>query len=147
VISPALQRPPLVLVVDDQESLRTLIRMNLELEGIDVVEARDGAEGLVLVEQCRPDLVTLDQVMPRMDGLTAAAALRADPRTANLPIVMVTTSTAPAHLSRARSLGVDAYVSKPFEPDELVSTIRELLSLRCAHRGPSAEGAADTLNR
>ena len=117
-----------MLVVDDQESLRSLIRMNLELEGIEVVEATDGHDGLEAVQRCRPDLVTLDLVMPRMDGLTAAAALRADPDTADLPIVMVTTSTLPAHLSRARSIGVDAYLTKPFDPDDLVHTVQGLLS-------------------
>ncbi len=125
VTSPARPR---VLVVDDQESLRSLIRMNLELEGIEVVEATDGHDGLEAVQRCRPDLVTLDLVMPRMDGLTAAAALRADPDTADLPIVMVTTSTLPAHLSRARSIGVDAYLTKPFDPDDLVHTVQGLLS-------------------
>ena len=117
-----------MLVVDDQESLRSLIRMNLELEGIEVVEATDGHDGLEAVQRCRPDLVTLDLVMPRMDGLTAAAALRADPDTADVPIVMVTTSTLPAHLSRARSIGVDAYLTKPFDPDDLVHTVLGLLS-------------------
>lgn len=117
-----------MLVVDDQESLRTLIRMNLELEDIDVVEAVDGRDGLDLAERLQPDLVTLDLVMPRMDGLTAAAALRAGPRTAHLPLVMVTTSTAPAHLGRARSIGVDAYLTKPFDPDELVHVVCGLLS-------------------
>ncbi len=119
---------PRVLVVDDQESLRSLIRMNLELEGIEVVEAVDGHDGLEAVQRHRPDLVTLDLVMPRMDGLAAAAALRADPETAGLPIVMVTTSTTPSHLSRARSIGVDAYLTKPFDPDDLVRTVQGLLS-------------------
>lgn len=114
--------------MDDQESLRSLIRMNLELEGIDVVEATDGRHGLDVVAACDPDLVTLDMVMPRMDGLTAAAALRADPRTEHLPLVMVTTSTAPAHRVRARSIGIDAYLTKPFDPDELVRVVQELLS-------------------
>jgi CheY-like chemotaxis protein len=120
-------RRPLVLVVDDQKSLRSLIRMNLELEDIDVVEAVDGRHALEMVEQCLPDLVTLDLVMPRMDGLAAAAALRADPLTQTLPLVMVTTSTAPSHLTRARALGVDAYLTKPFDPDELVRLVQGLL--------------------
>ncbi len=122
--------PPRVLVVDDQESLRSLIRMNLELEGIEVEEATDGRAGLDAVQRSRPDLVTLDLVMPRMDGLATAAALRADPLTADLPIVMVTTSTTPSHLSRARSIGVDAYLTKPFDPDDLVRTVQGLLSRR-----------------
>ncbi len=133
-------RRPLVLVVDDQKSLRSLIRMNLELEGIDVVEATDGRHGLEMVEQCHPDLVTLDLVMPRRDGLAAAAALRADPLTVGLPLVMVTTSTSPSHLTRARALGVDAYLTKPFDPDELVRVVQGLL-LRARDREQSG-GAA-----
>ncbi len=117
-----------MLVVDDQESLRSLIRMNLELEGIDVVEAVDGQDGLDMAARCAPDLVTLDLVMPKMDGLAAAAALRADPLTEHLPIVMVTTSTSPVHLGRAHSIGVDAYLTKPFDPDELVRVVNGLLS-------------------
>jgi len=124
-------RRPLVLVVDDQKSLRSLIRMNLELEGIDVVEATDGRHGLEMAAQCHPDLVTLDLVMPRMDGLAAAAALRADPLTVGLPLVMVTTSTSPSHLTRARALGVDAYLTKPFDPDELVRVVQGLLLRAC----------------
>ena len=128
-----------MLVVDDQESLRSLIRMNLELEDIDVVEAIDGRHGVELAEQYDPDLVTLDLVMPRMDGLAAAAALRSDPRTQHAPLVMVTTSTSPAHLARARSIGVDAYLTKPFDPDELVRVVRELLE---AGRGRDESGGA-----
>jgi DNA-binding response OmpR family regulator len=128
-----------VLVVDDQESLRSLIRVNLELEDIDVVEAIDGRHGVELAEQYDPDLVTLDLVMPRMDGLAAAAALRSDPRTQHAPLVMVTTSTSPAHLARARSIGVDAYLTKPFDPDELVRVVRELLE---AGRGRDESGGA-----
>ena len=128
-----------MLVVDDQESLRSLIRMNLELDDIDVVEAIDGRHGVELAEQYDPDLVTLDLVMPRMDGLAAAAALRSDPRTQHAPLVMVTTSTSPAHLARARSIGVDAYLTKPFDPDELVRVVRELLE---AGRGRDESGGA-----
>jgi CheY-like chemotaxis protein len=111
--------------------------MNLELEDIDVVEAIDGRHGVELAEQYDPDLVTLDLVMPRMDGLAAAAALRSDPRTQHAPLVMVTTSTSPAHLARARSIGVDAYLTKPFDPDELVRVVRELLE---AGRGRDESG-------
>jgi CheY-like chemotaxis protein len=127
-------------VVDDQRSLRSLIRMNLELEDIDVVEATDGRHGLELAQQHVPDLVTLDLVMPRMDGLAAAAALRSDPRTQHAPLVMVTTSTSPAHLARARSIGVDAYLTKPFDPDELVRVVRELLAT--GHGRDESGGAA-----
>ena len=115
------------MVVDDTESIRRLIRVNLEIEGYEVVEAVDGQECLDLVGEARPDLVTIDVVMPRLDGFAAAASLRADPRTASLPIVMVTTQAQPADRRRAEEIGVDAYVTKPFEPALLIATIGDLL--------------------
>ena len=116
------------MVVDDTDSIRRLIRLNLEMEGYEVVEAVDGQDCLDRVRQVAPDLVTLDVVMPRLDGFAAAATLRSDPRTAALPIVMVTTAAQPADHRRAEEIGVDAYVTKPFEPADLIATIREVLS-------------------
>ncbi|MFI6346732.1 response regulator [Streptomyces sp. NPDC050560] len=105
--------------------IRQLIRVNLELEGFEVVTAADGAECLDMVHQVRPDLVTLDVVMPRLDGLRTAARLRADPRTSALPLVIV--SACSPHQSEVR---VDAFLAKPFEPAELVRTVRQLLERR-----------------
>ncbi|MBA2455840.1 MAG: response regulator [Nocardioidaceae bacterium] len=122
--------PERILVVDDTESIRRLIRLNLELEGFEVFEAFDGQDCLERVATDRPDLVTLDLVMPRLDGFATAAALRADPRTARMPIVVVTTQGQPAYRRRADSLGIDAYVTKPFHPATLVTTVREVLSRR-----------------
>ena len=122
--------PERILVVDDTESIRRLIRLNLELEGFEVFEAFDGQDCLERVATDRPDLVTLDLVMPRLDGFATAAALRADPRTARLPIVVVTTQGQPAYRRRADWLGIDAYVTKPFHPATLVTTVREVLSRR-----------------
>jgi len=118
------------MVVDDTESIRRLIRLNLEMEGYEVVEAVDGQDCVERVHEAAPDLVTIDVVMPRLDGFAAAAALRSDPRTAALPIVMVTTQAQPADRRRAEALGVDAYVTKPFEPATLVDTVRDVLSRR-----------------
>ena len=116
----------LILVVDDQESLRQLIRVNLELEGYAVVEAADGLECLDQARRLHPDAITLDIVMPRMDGLAVAAELNADPDLASIPIIVVTTSGHPADMVRARSVGVDAYLTKPYDPDELVNAVRTL---------------------
>jgi CheY-like chemotaxis protein len=117
-----------IMVVDDTESIRRLIRVNLEIEGYEVVEAADGQECLDMVDEARPDLITLDVVMPRLDGFAAATALRAERRTASLPIVMVTTQAQPADRRRADEIGVDAYITKPFEPAVLVTTIRDVLA-------------------
>lgn len=93
-----------VLVVDDSEVIRQLIRVNLELEGFEVVTAADGAECLEVVRRVRPDVVTLDVMMPRLDGLRTAARLRAEEQTARLPIAIVSACT-PADLDRGSRSG------------------------------------------
>ncbi|MGQ4328246.1 response regulator [Streptomyces hayashii] len=115
-----------VLVVDDNKVIRQLIRVNLELEGIEVVTASDGAECLDVVHQVRPDLVTLDVVMPRLDGLGTAARLRADPRTRDLPLVVISACTQ-YEVEAGLEVGVDAFLPKPFDPAELVSVVRALV--------------------
>jgi CheY-like chemotaxis protein len=122
--------PPLVLVVDDTANVRELIRVNLALEGFDVRVAADGQEALDLVAELEPDLVTMDVVMPRVDGLTAATRLKTDPRTSAIPIVMVTARAQTADRDKGHRAGVDAYLTKPFEPSELVATVRNLLDTR-----------------
>ncbi|MFJ5923402.1 response regulator [Kitasatospora sp. NPDC092948] len=125
-----------VLVVDDSEAIRRLIRVNLELEGFEVVTAADGAECLEVVRRVAPDVVTLDVVMPRLDGLRTAARLRAARETAHLPIAIVSACT-PADLERGESVGVDGYLAKPFDPADLIELV---LRLRAMDR-PAAPGA------
>lgn len=115
-----------VLVVDDNKVIRQLIRVNLELEGFEVVTAADGAECLDVVQQVCPDVVTLDVVMPRLDGLRTAARLRSEPRTRDLPLVIVSACT-PYEVENGLDVGVDAFLAKPFEPAELVQTVRQLM--------------------
>ncbi|MET9496762.1 response regulator [Streptomyces sp. NPDC006552] len=114
-----------VLVVDDNKVIRQLIRVNLELEGFEVVTAADGAECLDVVHQVRPDVVTLDVVMPRLDGMRTAAYLREDARTSGLPIVVVSASSQ-YEVESGLEAGVDAFLAKPFEPNELVGVVRKL---------------------
>ncbi|MCQ6552800.1 response regulator [Streptomyces sp. C10-9-1] len=118
--------PRRVLVVDDNRVIRQLIRVNLELEGFEVVTAADGAECLEVVHRVRPDAVTLDVVMPRLDGLRTAARLRADPRTARLPLAIISACT-PYEVESGLAAGVDAFLAKPFEPAELVRVVRRLV--------------------
>ncbi|MFD8588822.1 response regulator [Streptomyces sp. NPDC059637] len=131
--------PGRVLVVDDSPVIRHLIRVNLELEGFEVVTACDGAECLELVHRVLPDAVTLDVVMPRLDGLRTAARLRADPRTRNLPIALVSASSHPA-AELGGEAGVDVFLPKPFEPGELVRTVRRLVRDGRAARGTTITG-------
>jgi CheY-like chemotaxis protein len=115
-----------VLVVDDNKVIRQLIRVNLELEGLEVVTAADGAECLDVVHQVRPDVVTLDVVMPRLDGLRTAARLRADPRTHHLPLAIISACTQ-YEVDTGLDVGVDAFLAKPFEPSELVRLVKQLI--------------------
>lgn len=110
-----------VLVVDDSRVIRQLIRVNLELDGFEVVTAADGVECLEAVARTRPDLVTLDVVMPRMDGPRTVERLRSGPRTRHIPLVLVSGD------STGSQADVDAALTKPFDPVELVRTVRRLL--------------------
>ncbi|MFG2527712.1 response regulator [Streptomyces sp. NPDC048516] len=118
-----------ILVVDDNKVIRQLIRVNLELEGFEVVTAADGAECLDVVHHVRPDVVTLDVVMPRLNGLHTAARLRSDPRTWDIPIAIVSACTQ-GEVDNGESVGVDAFLAKPFEPAELVRTVGMLVRER-----------------
>jgi CheY-like chemotaxis protein len=115
-----------VLVVDDSPVIRQLIEMNLQLEGFEVTVAEDGAAAVELARDLVPDLITLDVVMPRMNGLDAIIRLRADPVTARIPVVVVSARVQPGDRARAERLGADAYVTKPFEPAELVQVVSRL---------------------
>ncbi|MEU0599759.1 response regulator [Streptomyces sp. NPDC006393] len=130
-----------VLVVDDNKVIRQLIRVNLELEGLEVVTAADGAECLDVVHQVRPDVVTLDVVMPRLDGLTTAAQLRADPRTRDLPLAIVSACTQ-HEVEAGLGVGVDAFLAKPFEPSELVRLVLGLVEGRRAGVGSSGSSGS-----
>ncbi|MEU5162623.1 response regulator [Streptomyces sp. NPDC020875] len=114
-----------VLVVDDNRVIRQLIRVNLELEGFEVVTAGDGAECLEVVREVRPDVVTLDVVMPRLDGLRTAARLREDPATRHLPVAIISACTQ-YEVESGIAAGVDAFLAKPFEPADLVRLVRRL---------------------
>ncbi|MFE2474681.1 response regulator [Streptomyces sp. NPDC059389] len=115
-----------VLVVDDNKVIRHLIKVNLELEGFEVVTANDGVECLDIVRDVCPDVITLDVVMPRLDGFATAARLRADPRTRHLPLAIVSACTQ-YEVEAGIEAGVDAFLAKPFEPAELVRVVRRLI--------------------
>jgi CheY-like chemotaxis protein len=121
---------PKVLVVDDTPSIRFLIRTNMELAGIEVEEAVDGVDCLAVLRtmDVLPDAITVDVMMPRLDGVATVTAIRSDPRLRHIAVVMVTTQNHPADIQRATQAGVDAYVTKPFDPDFLILTVRDVIS-------------------
>jgi CheY-like chemotaxis protein len=118
-----------VLVCDDAGEIRALIRINLELEGYEVVEADDGDVALEILQDTTrplPDVITMDAVMPRRDGWWVVSMVRADPRLAGIPIIMVTASVQLHDRAQAERVAVDGFVAKPFEPDDLVALIGSL---------------------
>ena len=130
---------PKVLVVDDTPSIRFLIRTNMELAGIEVEEAVDGVDCLAVLRtmEVLPDAITVDVMMPRLDGVATVTTIRSDPRLRHIAVVMVTTQNHPADIQRATQAGVDAYVTKPFDPDFLILTVRDAIN-KASHRAPSA---------
>jgi len=119
--------PPVrVLVVDDDEVIRQLITLNLELEGFEVHEAVDGQDALRAVLEIDPAVITLDIMMPNLDGWDAAARLRNNPDTAHIKVVLLSARAQEADVRRGARIGVDAYLTKPFDPDDLVDTVRRL---------------------
>jgi CheY-like chemotaxis protein len=117
-----------VLVVDDDDVIRQLITVNLELEGFDVVSAVDGQDALDKVKDANVQVVTLDVMMPRLDGWETAARLRDDPETAHIKVILLSARAQEADLQRGEKIGVDAYLTKPFDPDELIDTVRRLVA-------------------
>ena len=117
-----------VLVVDDDEVIRQLIAVNLTLEGFDVVTAVDGQDCLDKVATINPDVVTLDVMMPRLDGWVTAMELRKNPQTSQVKVVLITARAQEDDRSLGRQIGVDAYLTKPFDPGEMIRVVRELAS-------------------
>jgi len=117
----------LVLVIDDEAPIRLLCRVNLEAEGMDVVEAANGPSGLELARDNVPDVVLLDVMMPGLDGWRVAEQLLEDDRTSEIPIIFLTARAEFRDRARGLDIGGVDYVTKPFNPLELAPLVRELL--------------------
>jgi CheY-like chemotaxis protein len=122
-----VQRIGLVLVVDDDEMIRQLIAANLALEGFDVVTAVDGQDCLDKVTATAPDVITLDVTMPRLDGWQTAVQLRALPASRHFKIVLITARAQDDDKAHADNAGADAYLTKPFDPANMIRVIRQLI--------------------
>ncbi len=137
---PPRERPTMgkgtILVIDDEKDLIELVRYNLEKEGFDVIAASDGKSGLEIALRHRPDVVLLDWMMPGVDGLEVCRQLRADARTARIPVLMLTAKAAEPDRVVGLEMGADDYVSKPFSPRELVARVRALLRRRAQEEAP-----------
>jgi DNA-binding response OmpR family regulator len=117
-----------VLVVDDDPVILRLLQVNFELEGIGVELAVDGEEGLQRVQADPPDLVISDIMMPKVNGLELLAALRSSPDTAALPVILLSAKAQVADVQRGLELGADDYITKPFDPLELIDRVYKVLA-------------------
>jgi two-component system phosphate regulon response regulator PhoB len=124
-----LQRPllPSILVVEDEDSLATLLQYNLEKEGYAVAVCADGEEALIRIDEKQPDLVVLDWMLPTVSGIEVCRRLRQRSETRNLPIVMLTARGEESDRIRGLDTGADDYVVKPFSMTELCARIRAVL--------------------
>jgi len=119
--------PPHVLVVDDEPHITQLLKNLLELEGIKVETASNVADAMALVEKEKPSLIITDMMMPDMDGYSFIRQLRKNPETAKIKIVVLTVLDAFEEIRKSVLLGADDYISKPFDPQELLWMVKRLL--------------------
>ena len=113
-----------VLVVEDEKDVRELLRLNLKGGGFDVLEAQNGAEGLAIAKAELPSVVILDLMMPEMNGMEVCRALRRNPATSRIPILMLTAKSTEEDKVAGLEVGADDYVTKPFSPRELLLRVR-----------------------
>ncbi|WP_405005201.1 response regulator transcription factor [Kitasatospora purpeofusca] len=137
---PGQQTTARLLVVDDEPALRDALESSLVFEGYEVATATDGYEALESVERDRPDLVLLDIMMPRMDGLTAVRRMRS--RGDTVPVLMLTARDAVGDRVTGLDVGADDYLAKPFELDELLARVRALLRRNALANEAAARAAA-----
>jgi DNA-binding response OmpR family regulator len=119
-----------VLVADDDADIVRFVEVNLRLEGFEVVTARDGQEALTKALQINPDVLLLDVLMPRIDGYTVCARLRADRIGATIPVILLTANFITTDQEFARRAGADDFVVKPFDPCELMARVKSLVGTR-----------------
>jgi len=121
-----------ILAVDDEKHIVRLVQINLEKEGYEVATASTGREALERVSDFQPDLIVMDVMMPEMDGFEALKKLKENPETRDIPVIMLTAKAQDADVFRGWQSGADLYLTKPFNPAELLSFIKRLLSSSAA---------------
>ncbi|MDQ6725450.1 MAG: response regulator [Actinomycetota bacterium] len=117
-----------VLVIDDDPVILELLRVNFEIEGFDVICATDGEEGLQRAHDERPDVVISDIMMPKRDGLQVLSDLKADPRTEDLPVILLSAKAQRSEVQHGLDMGADDYITKPFDPLELIDRLNAVVT-------------------
>lgn len=125
-----------ILLVDDNNHLRTMMSLLLKDEGYEVTEVAEGSETMMWVHEHTFDLILLDIMMPLLDGYTVLRYIRNTARNGSTPVVIVSARAQEADIEKGRGLGATAYVTKPFEPDQLLATVREVIEAEDAKPGP-----------
>ncbi|MBV9864905.1 MAG: response regulator [Abitibacteriaceae bacterium] len=115
-----------ILAVDDEKHIVRLVQINLEREGYEVVTASNGREALEKVAAEKPDLLVMDVMMPEMDGFEALKKLKEDAATADIPVIMLTAKAQDADVFRGWQSGADLYLTKPFNPQELITFVKRI---------------------
>ena len=115
------------MVVDDSLTVRKFTTRLLSREGFEVVTARDGIDALKVLSDQTPGVILLDIEMPRMDGFEFAKTIKSDANTAAIPVIMITSRTADKHRNRATELGVERFLGKPYQEEELLRNLREVV--------------------
>ena len=117
-----------VLVIDDDPVILELLRVNFEIEGLSVICAADGEEGFRRAKAERPDIVISDIMMPRRDGLQLLADLKGDPTTEDLPVILLSAKAQQTEVQQGLDLGADDYLTKPFDPLELIDRLNAVMT-------------------
>ncbi|MCL4472987.1 MAG: response regulator [Actinobacteria bacterium] len=128
-MEPTVASPKRVLIVDDEASLRTLVRANLEVDGLQVSEAVDGNEAMAMLKKSQPDLILLDIMMPGKDGIEVLEDLASDEKLREIPVVLLTAKGEQEDLERGASLGARGHITKPFDPEQMVRTVKAALGI------------------
>ena len=123
-----------ILVVDDDPVILKLLEVNFEMEGFTVLVAHDGEEGIEVARQDRPDVIVSDIMMPKRSGLELVTELKGDPETSDIPIILLSAKAQNADVRTGLDSGADDYVTKPFEPLDLVDRVNRLLEARASRR-------------
>lgn len=117
-----------ILIVDDEENIVTMVEARLMGNGYDVITANDGQEGLAKARSEKPDLIILDIMLPKIDGYKVCRMLKFDEQYKHIPVILFSARTQDSDLETGKQQGADAYITKPFQPEALLSKIKELLS-------------------
>ncbi|HEX9774282.1 MAG TPA: response regulator [Actinomycetota bacterium] len=116
------------MIVDDDRVIQQLLEVNLELEGYTVAKADDGEDAIKRVHEFKPDLVLLDVMMPKVDGREACRRIKADPATAHIPVIFLSARAQEMDVSSGLELGAAAYLTKPFDPVDLLEAVKKVLA-------------------